>query len=457
MDTRYTSVPVSPSVELQPFPDKADLPLIAPGPSPDRPAAAASAGVPGAVFNLTTTVVGAGIMALPAAMKSLGLLPGLLSIALLGALSELSIELLVRYAVLAGAATYGDLVAAALGRAARVAAETCIVVNNAGILIVYLIIVGDVLSGSPNHTGVLYQWLGRGPWESRALVILIVVLAVIAPLCSLEKIESLTISSAASVALAVFFVVVSCAMAAARATQGATAAPRLGPDVSSSAAVLELLLVIPIMTNAYVCHFNVQPIYNELPSPSPEKMNRVSRVTVAVCVAVYAATAVSGFVLFGDETEYDVLINFDRDLGFRFGSALNDMVRVGYVLHLVLVFPVIHFSLRETVGKAVFKGKGRRAGWKTAGLTAALLAAVYVGSTAVPNIGDAFKFTGATTGLALGFIFPALVALRMGDPGKKPQRAWENKSARAMLLLASVAALVGVAGNVFSLVKDHRS
>lgn len=49
-------------------------------------------------------------------------------------------------------------------------------------------------------------------------------------------------------------------------------------------AIVNLLVVIPVMTNAYVCHFNVQPIYNELDGRSPQKMNRVARITIVVTV-----------------------------------------------------------------------------------------------------------------------------------------------------------------------------
>lgn len=81
--------------------------------------------------------------------------------------------------------------------------------------------------------------------------------------------------------------------------------------------------MIPILTNAYVCHFKVQPIYNELEDRSPQKMNRVGRITTVLCIVVYTSTAISGYLLFGNDTEADVLTNFDKDLRIRLSSALN--------------------------------------------------------------------------------------------------------------------------------------
>lgn len=57
----------------------------------------------GAVFNLSTTIVGAGIMALPASIKMLGLIPGILMIVLVALLTEASIDML------SGAATRARL------------------------------------------------------------------------------------------------------------------------------------------------------------------------------------------------------------------------------------------------------------------------------------------------------------------------------------------------------------
>lgn len=409
-------------------------------------------GISGAVFNLTTSVIGAGMMALPATIKVLGLAVGFILIVLMGILSEISIELLVRFSVMSKASSYGEVVQCALGRPARVLSEICIIVNNAGILVVYLIIMGDVMSGSLHHIGVFDQWLGHGFWDHRKLLILAVLVVFLAPLCALEKIDSLSLTSAASVVLAVIFVVVASVVASIKLVEGRVEPPRLVPDFSSKTTILDLLVVIPIMTNAYVCHFNLQPIYNELEGRSPQKMNTVGRITTIICVLVYVSTATSGYLLFGKDTESDVLTNFDKPLGIRFSSALNYIVRVGYILHLVLVFPVIHFSLRQTVDALVFEGSAPllESRKRSLALTIVLLALIYVGSTMIPNIWTAFKFTGATTAVSLGFIFPSLVALSLGRKGEFLSRV-DKFLSWFMLIMASTVSIIGVIGNIYSM------
>ena len=96
----------------------------------------------GAVFNLSTTIVGAGIMALPATMKVLGLAPGLVLIVLAAVLTDASIELLVRYSRAAGAKSYGRAMGDAFGAFGRGFLQLCVVVNNVGVMVVYMIIIG---------------------------------------------------------------------------------------------------------------------------------------------------------------------------------------------------------------------------------------------------------------------------------------------------------------------------
>jgi len=96
----------------------------------------------GAVFNLSTTIVGAGIMALPASIKMLGLIPGILMIILVALLTEASIDMLVRCSHQGKITSYGWLMGDTFGQWGRIALQASVVINNVGVLIVYMIIIG---------------------------------------------------------------------------------------------------------------------------------------------------------------------------------------------------------------------------------------------------------------------------------------------------------------------------
>lgn len=97
----------------------------------------------GAVFNLSTTIIGAGIMSLPATMKVLGLAPGIMMIIFMAFLTEASIEMLLRFSRAGKTSSYGGVMNDAFGKYGRMLLQVCVLVNNIGVLVVYMIILGN--------------------------------------------------------------------------------------------------------------------------------------------------------------------------------------------------------------------------------------------------------------------------------------------------------------------------
>lgn len=112
----------------------------------------------GAVFNLSTTIVGAGIMALPATMKVLGLGLGIAMIIFMAFLTNASIEMLLRFSRAGKTLSYGGLMGDAFGKYGRILLQICVLVNNIGVLIVYMIIIGITSLVTPVHQ-LIYQLL----------------------------------------------------------------------------------------------------------------------------------------------------------------------------------------------------------------------------------------------------------------------------------------------------------
>lgn len=108
-----------------------------------RPGETPPASVPGAVFNLATSIIGAGIMSLPAAMKVLGVAPALVLLAGAAFLSDASAEFLMRYGGAGGAWSYAAAMGDAFGRAGSAALQVCVALTTAGTLTIYLDIIGN--------------------------------------------------------------------------------------------------------------------------------------------------------------------------------------------------------------------------------------------------------------------------------------------------------------------------
>ncbi|XP_049385055.1 amino acid transporter AVT6A-like isoform X1 [Solanum stenotomum] len=412
----------------------------------------------GAVFNLSTTIVGAGIMALPATMKVLGLIPGIIMIILMAFLTEASVELLIRFSRTSNSVSYGGLMGDAFGNYGKMLLQICVLVNNIGVLIVYMIIIGDVLSGTTSsgthHAGVLEGWFGVQWWNGRFFILLVTTLGVFAPLACLKRIDSLRYTSALSVALAVVFLIVTVGITIFKLINGSILIPRLLPSFYDLTSFLKLFTVVPVMVTAYICHYNVHSIENEL--EESRQIRSVVQSALALCSSVYVLTSIFGFLLFGDATLDDVLANFDADLGIPFGSFLNDVVRVSYAAHLMLVFPIVFYPLRLNLDGLVFPSARPLTldNLRFALISGGLIAIIFLGANFIPSIWDAFQFTGATAAVCIGFIFPAAVTLRdrYGIATKR-----DKILSIFMIVLAVFSNMVAIYSDAYALFKKNSS
>lgn len=414
----------------------------------------------GAVFNLSTTIIGAGIMALPAAVKVLGLVPGLVMIVLASFLTESSIDMILRNGRASPqkggtGGSYSGVVSDVFGGAGRAILQACIVVNNLGMLIVYMIIIGDVLagtsSGGTRHAGVMEGWFGQQWWTTRSFLLLDTTLFIFAPLISFKRVDSLRYTSALSVALALVFVVITAGVTVVKLINGSIGMPRMLPEIVNQASFWKLFTTVPVIVTAYICHYSVHPIDNELKDPN--QMKSIVRTSLALCSSLYVVTSFFGFLLFGEETLDDILANFDGDLGIPYSSMINDIVRVSYAVHLMLVFPIVFFSLRLNLDGLLYPHAIpiNLDTPRFLSITLGLMGVSFLGANFVPSIWDAFQFTGATATVTIGFIFPAAITLRdcYGTATKK-----ERSLAWVMIILGVTSSTVALSSDVYAMVID---
>ncbi|GAV62463.1 Aa_trans domain-containing protein [Cephalotus follicularis] len=374
------------------------------------------ASISSAVFNISTSMIGAGIMSIPATIKVLGIIPGFIIILMVASLTDVTVEFLLRYTQSGKSGTYAGIVAESFGPLGSTMVQVCVIVTNLGVLMIFLIIIGDVLcgnqSGETMHLGILQEWFGIHWWNSRASAILCIVLFVLLPLALLRRVDSLRYSSAISILLAVIFVVISSVMAIYALLKGKTQKMRLLPDFANQVNVFDLFTTIPILVAGFGFQVNVHPIRAELGKPSD--MSTAVKISLIICVAIYFAIAFFGYLLFGDSIMADMLVNFDQNSGSTIGQLINETIRLSYAIHLALVFPVINFSLRANIDELLFPKKPALVmdTLRFVSLTCGVLALTYVMAIAFPNVWYFFQFIGSTTVVCLSFIFPAAILLR---------------------------------------------
>ncbi|KZV45607.1 sodium-coupled neutral amino acid transporter 5-like [Dorcoceras hygrometricum] len=386
----------------------------------------------GAVFNLSTTIVGAGIMALPATMKQLGLILGIAMIIFMAFLTQASIEFLLRFSRTSKSASYGGLMGDAFGKYGRMLIQICVLVNNIGVLVVYMIIIGDVLSGTTSegvhHAGVLEGWFGAHWWNTRFFILLITTLVIFAPLAGLKRIDSLRYTSTLSVALAVVFLVITVGITVFKLINGTVLMPRLLPNVTNVASFFNLFTSVPVLVTAFICHYNVHSIANELDDNI--EIKSVVRTSLLLCSSVYVMTSIFGYLLFGDATLDDLRSPSDAR------------------------FPIVFYPLRLNMDGLLFPSARPLASDNSrfALLSTALIVIIFLGANFIPSIWDAFQFTGATAAVCIGFILPSAIVLRdrYGIATKK-----DKILSIFMIVLAIFSNLVAVYSDAYSLLKKN--
>ncbi|CDY27234.1 BnaA09g35680D [Brassica napus] len=430
----------------------------------------------GVVFNVSTSIIGAGIMSMPAAFKVLGVIPALLIITVVAWLSTVSVGFLMKSTLSGESTTYAGVMKESFGKLGSVAVQVVIMVSTFGGIVVFSIIIGDVLCGSDNggsvHLGVLQEWFGSHWWNTRIFALLFTNIFILLPLVLCRRVERLAFSSAVSFLLAVFFVVISSVLAISALMKGQTKSPRLFPDLTNGGSFWNLFTASPVIVTAFTFHFNgenpshthniqkitrhlffgaVHPIGFELKDPL--HVIPATKISVILCAAIYFATGLFGYLLFGDATMSDILVNFDESSGSSIGSLLNDIVRLSYALHLMLVFPLMNFSLRANLDELMFPTRKPLAEDtnRFIGLTLALLICCFLSAIAVPNIWYFFQFMGSTTTVSIAFIFPAAIVLKNVHGVSTSS---EKMVAAIMLVLAVATSIIAISTNLYSLTSN---
>ena len=86
-------------------------------------------------------------------------------------------------------------------------------------------------------------------------------------------------------------------------------------------------------------------------------------------------------------------------------------VKIGYMGSLSCTFPLIQFSLRQSLFDLLSWGDAREQPLRFYAVTTTLLALEYLLAMLVPNISVAFSVLGSTVAVLIGFILPALVGV----------------------------------------------
>jgi len=353
-----------------------------------------------ASINLTKNLVGSGIFTLPLALSKATVLPGLLMMVFIGTLCGGSFILIAFLCRTLKVTSYRELGAKSFGPLTAFLIDLSIFLNAMFACLAYVILVLDFFENSiPQLTGLI---LPR--WQ----LLIIDTLLFILPLSLIKDLSPLRIPSMIGLLIIayIFFYVV-----------GDWVFQFDQSIANFESCFFEFKFGIffsaSVFTGAFKAHYNSPTFYREL-GENLGSHARVVRNSYISAFILYSLFAIGGFGIFGPTVEGNILKNYGSGEG---GPSVPILVALlGMAFAITLTYPLVFNSGRGALYglvPALEQAKSSNPQQVHIMLTTAMVTAISAAGCVVSNVQIVLGLTGATIGMALCFILPAVSFLKV--------------------------------------------
>lgn len=362
----------------------------------------AGGGMLSSVANMANSILGAGIIGLPYAMSRSGFFMGIFLLVILSVITDWTIRLIVINAKLSGTKSYIGIMNRCFGSSGRAAVSFFQFAFAFGGMCAFGIIIGDTIPHVirfifPNLSSVPVLWL----FTDRRFIIVFTTIGVSYPLSLYRDIHKLSIAS--SFALCGMLIIVSSVM-----FEGRFVSPVLKGDPSKRFSFIEpgIFQAIGVISFAFVCHHNSLLIYGSLRTPTLDRFATVTHVSTIASFIACSIMAISGYVVFTDRTQGNILNNFSPN------DTLINIARFSFGLNMFTTLPLELFVCREVIEQFFFSHEAFNMQRHLFFTTVILVSAMFV-SLITCDLGVTLEITGGVSATALAYIFPAACFLKL--------------------------------------------
>eukprot|EP00033_Pygsuia_biforma_P000616 GCRY01000725.1.p1 GENE.GCRY01000725.1~~GCRY01000725.1.p1 ORF type:complete len:417 (-),score=105.22 GCRY01000725.1:604-1854(-) len=338
------------------------------------------------VFNLIKAIMGSGILALPFAMRHMGIAVFGGFLCLTAFLAFYTIGLLLQMCTKTGKTDYVDIGEHAYGRLGRYLAACSIICQNIGSMTSYLVITGQIL---PSLIGL-----------EKRLTIILCALVIDLPLALSPRIGFLGYTSFISFCVLVFFATITILGNSFLFDHSAS-------DVEYAVFNTKTLFVAPTLVFSFVCHTVILPSYNELRNRSEGRGKAFAFTSIFISWVTYFVSALFSYLTFFGDTKTDILENYPHSM------VLVKVLKIVYSLSLVLTVPLLCFPGRKAVRNGFFGGK--ELGTKKHVLVTLFFVSMVTLLACALDLSVVFSVSGATSSVFLVIFLPSLFYLKVGD------------------------------------------
>ncbi|KXJ96916.1 transmembrane amino acid transporter protein-domain-containing protein [Microdochium bolleyi] len=385
-----------------------------------------------AFMNMANSIIGAGIIGQPYAMRQAGMVSGIALLIGLTFVVDWTIRLIVINSKLSGAHSFQGTVEHCFGRTGLVAISAAQWVFAFGGMVAFCVIVGDSI---PQVFRAIWPGLHEMPvfWllGNRQFVIALFVLGVSYPLTLYRDITKLAKASTMaliSMTVIVLTVVIQSAFAPAE-SRGSFNTPLLTLNTG-------FMQAVGVISFAFVCHHNSLLIYGSLETPTIDRFSRVTHYSMGVSTLACITMALVGFLTFGDKTKGNVLNNFPAD------NTMVTIARLCFGFNMLTTLPLEAFVCREVMLNYYFPGEPFNMNLHLI-LSSSLVVSAMGISLLTCDVGAVFDLVGATSACALAYILPPLCYIKLSTPSWRTWMAWAVVAFGSTVMVVSMFQSIG--------------
>ncbi|OQR86462.1 Amino Acid/Auxin Permease (AAAP) Family [Achlya hypogyna] len=372
-------------------------------------------------LGLMSTMAGACILALPSTMSATHVVPNVLLLAAVTALSLLACGCLVVACNATGVYSYELLSKRLCGPVVVWVIRAMTMGLLFGAVVMYIVISMDMLE----------PFVPLSRFELGALFTIVCL-----PLCLPDTIHALRYTNF-FVVLCVLYIVVVLTWHA--AGMDWPAPPRTAVSYAAVA------YAVPIQALSFCCHLNVPRAYGEL--VERRQIVAVTTLIMGSGAALYLVASVAGYVCFQGAPPADILTGFAAD-----DSSING-VRIALGLCMMCKTPVTFQPIREVIelvclGPASPAQQRHRLPFRALATSIFLLAAFVLAVTA-EDVGAVMSWIGGTTGILLAFTVPGYFVWQVTHADYSEMSPKEKTHYRALAVVMMVTGVVLTAVSIF--------
>jgi amino acid permease len=362
--------------------------------------------IPQLTASLVKSIVGSGILALPAGVSTLGnspdvVLPALVIIAVIGGITAYFFSLIGRVCSWTGATSYRDAWERTVGPESSQSVAIVVTLKTAISCLAYSMILAD----SFQALGIAAGLVDITRTEALGGVTVFALL----PLCLLQDLKALTPFSFLGLLGMGFASAAICI----RSVDGSYAdggtflgdiPANLQPAFGDSGPDVQGIVLACTLATAFVAHYNAPRFHAELQDNTEQRFNLVTLISYAIAAVLSMVVAVQGFLTFGSHSSGLILNNYSPY------DPLFTASRATVASSLLFSYPLPFVGFRDGMLDALsISGKDRTDTPLLNALSVGLLATVTLAADSIQDLALVLSIGGGSLSTIVASVFPALM------------------------------------------------